>query len=60
MLGESLNILTYDIAMYTRVNVEKTANSQVHLDAHSDYSRGFSSMPTVWLVRGFVQCQQYG
>ena len=28
----------YDIATYTRANVEKTANSQVRLDARSDYS----------------------
>ena len=28
----------YDIAMYTCANVEKMANSQVRLDAHSDYS----------------------
>ena len=35
--GELLNILMYDIAMYTRANVEKIANSQVHLDARSDY-----------------------
>ena len=37
MPGESLNILMYDIATYTRANVEKTANSQVRLDACSDY-----------------------
>ena len=28
----------YDIATYTRANVEKMANSQVRLDARSDYS----------------------
>ena len=38
MPGGSLNILMYDIGMYTRANVEKTANSQVRLDAVSDYS----------------------
>ena len=40
MPGEWLNNLTYDNAMYTRANVEKTANSQVRLDAHiqSDYT----------------------
>ena len=38
MPGELLNILMYDIAMYTHANVEKTANSQVCLDVHSDYS----------------------
>ena len=38
MPGESLNILMHDIAMYTHANVEKTANSQVHLDARSDYN----------------------
>ena len=38
MPGESLNILMYDIATYTHANVEKTANSQVRLDACSDYS----------------------
>ena len=27
----------YDIATYTHVNVEKMANSQVRLDARSDY-----------------------
>ena len=36
--GEWLNILMYNIAMYTRANIEKTANSQVHLDARSDYN----------------------
>ena len=39
MPGESLNILMYDIATYTRANVGKTANSQVRLDARSDYNR---------------------
>ena len=34
--GESLNILMYNIATYTRANIEKTANSQVRLDARSD------------------------
>ena len=34
MLGESLNILMYDIAMYTHTSVEKTANSQVCMDAY--------------------------
>ena len=38
MPGELLNILTYDTAAYTHANVENTANSQVRLDAHSDYS----------------------
>ena len=38
MLGESLNTLMYDIASYTCANVEETANSQVRLDARSDYS----------------------
>ena len=38
MPGELLNILMYDIATYTCVNVEKTANSQVRLDARSDSS----------------------
>ena len=38
MPGEWLNILMYDTATYTRANVEKTANSQVRLDAHLDYS----------------------
>ena len=28
----------YDIATYTRANIEKTANSHIHLDARSDYS----------------------
>ena len=37
MPGESLNILTYDTATYTRANVEKMANSRVRLDARSDY-----------------------
>ena len=35
--GGSLNVLMYDIATYTHANVEKTANSQVRLDARSDY-----------------------
>ena len=34
--GESLNILMYDIATYTRADIENMANSQVHLDACSD------------------------
>ena len=38
MPGESLNILMYDIATYTDGNIEKTSNSQVRLDACSDYS----------------------
>ena len=38
MLGESLYILKYDIATYTHVNVEKTANSQVRLDACWDHT----------------------
>ena len=33
MPGESLYILTYDIATYTHANIEETANSQVRLDA---------------------------
>ena len=37
-LGESQNILMYDIATYACANVEKMANSQVHLDARLDYS----------------------
>ena len=37
--GELLNILTYDIATYTRVNIEKMADSQVRLDGRSDHSR---------------------
>ena len=45
MPRESLNILVYDIAMYTHANIEKTANSQVRLDARSDY--GTSSI--VWV-----------
>ena len=40
MPGESLNILMYGIATYTHVNVEKTANSRVRLDACSDYKLG--------------------
>ena len=28
----------YDIAAYTRVNIEETANSQIRLDANSDYN----------------------
>ena len=44
MLGELLNILMYDIAMYTRANIEKTANSQVRLDARSDYMGNFLTM----------------
>ena len=36
--GEWLNILMYDTATYTRANVEKMVNSQVRLDARSDYS----------------------
>ena len=38
MLGELLNILMYDTATYTHMIVEKMANSQVRLDAYSDYS----------------------
>ena len=38
MPGELLNILMYNIATYTCANVEKMANSQVRLDARSDYS----------------------
>ena len=45
MLGESLNILVYDIATYTRVNIDKMANSQVRLDVHSDYSTAPPTMP---------------
>ena len=38
--------LMYDVATYTRVNIEKTANSQVRLDARSDYSGLFADLPT--------------
>ena len=44
MPGESLNILMYGIGTYTRANIEKTANSQVHLDARSDYRRHLGSL----------------
>ena len=36
VLDELLNILVYNIATYARANIEKTANSQIRLDAHSD------------------------
>ena len=47
MPGESLNILMYDIATYTRENVGKTANSEVRLDAASD--------DRLWQVRGWAR-----
>ena len=52
MLRESLNILMYDTATYTHANVEKTANSQVRLDARSDYSVSIH-MLWWWCMHGY-------
>ena len=48
MPGESLNILMYDIATYTRANIEKMANSLVRLDARSDYKEQLGVLTTTY------------
>ena len=47
--------------MYTCANIEKTANSQVRLDARSDYSKSYrvcKSTPVYDLGRAGVQWQK--